>query len=91
MDWWAKKNLKVDCNAKLFLKKCKRAKREHFPVHLLYKKWAVYVNGTKQSTIDKKSLYATLSAPQTLKYWEEHHGIKVNPKHNTGWQASQQV
>ena len=53
MDWWALQNKKLDLNAKSYLRKCKNAKREHRPVLLLYKKWALYVNGIKNSKIDK--------------------------------------
>jgi hypothetical protein len=63
MDWWALQNQKVDRNAKAFLKKCKQKKRPHRPVHLLYEKWALYINGVKQSKINKDSLYASLFAP----------------------------
>jgi hypothetical protein len=89
MDWWAWKNQKVDLNAKAFLRKCKLSKREHRPVRLLYEKWALYVNGTKQSKIQTKTLYATLFAPRTLDYWKDHHDIKVNPSNTIDWEASQ--
>jgi hypothetical protein len=55
---------------------------------LLYKKWALYVEGIKQSKIDKNSLYATLFAPRTIQYWECHHGLKIDPKHLVDWEPS---
>jgi hypothetical protein len=79
LDWWALQNQKVDLNAKAFLAKCKQSNRKHHPVRLLYKKWALYVKGIKQSKIDKNSLYATLSAPHTIQYWERHHDLKIDP------------
>jgi hypothetical protein len=63
MDWWARQNQKVDRNAKAFLRKCKMNKRPHRPVCLLYEKWALYIQGVKQSKINKNSLYASLFAP----------------------------
>ncbi|OEU05826.1 hypothetical protein FRACYDRAFT_266850 [Fragilariopsis cylindrus CCMP1102] len=91
MDWWARKNTIVDGKAKSYLKQCKREKRVHRPVRLLYEKWAVYVNGIKISKIDTEPLYATLFAPRSLEYWKKHHDIKVDPQHDTDWEASQQA
>jgi hypothetical protein len=81
-------NQKVDLNAKAFLAKCKQSNRKHHPVRLLYKKWALYVKGIKQSKIDKNLLYATLFAPLTIQYWERHHNLKIDPKHPVEWEPS---
>jgi hypothetical protein len=88
MDWWALQNQKVDRNAKAFLKKCKLKKRPHQPVRLLYEKWALSIKGVKKSKINKNSLYASLFAPRTLSYWENHHGIKTDPHATVDWEAS---
>jgi hypothetical protein len=88
MDWWALQNQKVDRNAKAFLRKCKLNKRPHRPVRLLYEKWALYIQGVKQSKINKNSLYASLFAPRTLSYWEKHHDIKINPLATVDWEPS---
>jgi hypothetical protein len=88
MDWWAQQNQKVDLNMKAFLRKCKLNKRPHRPVRLLYEKWALYIQGVKQSKINKDSLYASLFAPRTLSYWEKHHDIKINPLATVGWEPS---
>jgi hypothetical protein len=89
LDWWALQNQKVDLNAKAFLAKSKQSNRKHRPVCLLYKKWALYVEGIKQSKIDKNSLYATLFAPHTIiQYWERHHDLKIDPKHPVDWEPS---
>jgi hypothetical protein len=88
MDWWARQNQKVDRNAKAFLRKCKLNKRPHRPVRLLYEKWALYIQGVKQSKINKNSLYASLFAPRTLSYWEKHHNIKINPLTTVDWEPS---
>ena len=88
MDWWALQNQKVDRNAKAFLQKCKQNKRQHRPVRLLHEKWALYIKGVKQSKIDKNSLYASLFAPRTLSYWENHHDIKIDPYATVDWEAS---
>jgi hypothetical protein len=63
IDWWVLQNQKVDRNAKAFLRKCKLNKRPHRPVRLLYEKWALYIQGVKQSKINKNSLHASLLAP----------------------------
>jgi hypothetical protein len=89
MDWWALQNQKVDRNAKAFLRKCKLNKQPHQPVRLLYEKWALYIQGVKQSEIKKNSLYASLFAPRTLSYWETHHDIKINPLTTADWEPSQ--
>jgi hypothetical protein len=69
-------------------KKCKLNKQPHRPVCLLYGKWALYIQGVKQSKINKNSLYASLFAPRTLSYWETHHNIKINPLATAGWELS---
>jgi hypothetical protein len=81
LDWWALQNQKADLKAKAFLAKFKQSNRKHCPVRLLYKNWALYEKGIKQSKIDKNSLYATLFAPRTIQYWERHHDLKIDPKH----------
>ena len=88
LDWWGKQNKKVDLKAKAFLRKCKQKRRLHRPVRLLYEKWALYVNGVKQSKIDNDSLYATLFAPRTKSYWEKHHDIKIEPYATVDWEVS---
>jgi hypothetical protein len=69
-------------------KKFKQTKRPHRPIRLLYEKWALYMKGVKQSKIDKNSLYAALFAQQTLSYWENHHGIKIDPHATVNWEVS---
>jgi hypothetical protein len=88
MDWWALQNQKVDRNEKAFLRKCKLNKRPHRPLRLLYEKWALYIQGVKQSKINKNSLYASRFAHRTLSYWETHHDIKINPLATVDWEPS---
>jgi hypothetical protein len=58
------------------------------PSPLAIQKWALYVEGIKQSKIDKNSLYATLFEPRTIQYWDRHHDLKIDPKHPVDWEPS---
>jgi len=88
LDWWARRNDDVDAMAKSYLAQCTAANWPQIPVRLLYEKWAVYVHGVKQAKIDKKELYKTLFAPQTINYYKNHHDIPIPTGSAVDWEAS---
>jgi hypothetical protein len=85
MNWWAKRNDEVDSMAKKFLRACKRLKREHKPVQLLYEKWAIKLHGEKLANINSKQLYIALMRSTTLKYWQTHHTFPIKDPELVDW------
>ena len=72
-DWWTSQNEKVDAAAKAFMRKCLEKNQEHYTVLLWNEVVALYVNGSKQSRICKKSIYESLYGERRIRYWHGHH------------------
>ena len=88
LDWWARQNERVDLLCKKFLTRCIIKRREYKSVRLWYEKWAIYLNGTKQSKICKKTMYSELRKQKTFDYWKTHHAFPIINPGSISWEPN---
>ena len=86
LDWWGRQNERVDLLCKKYLTRCIRTKRQYKSVRLWYEKWALYLNGIKQTTICKKKLYSELRKENIISYWKSHHDFPIRNSETISWE-----
>ena len=87
-NWWTSMNEKMDKLAKDYMKDQLKNNREHCTRRLWYEKWALYVNGNKQPSINRNFIYDSLYGEKTLDYWRNHHDIPIDPSHEVDWEPA---
>ena len=84
-NWWERQNRRVDLLAKNYLQKCINNKRKQESIQLHYEKWALFIEGEKQSQVNKKKLYSELKKEATINYWRNHHAFKIKDENLISW------
>ena len=101
--WWHLQNDFCNLKAKKYLKECtpgpRESCRQHKSPYLFYEKWALYLHGVKQSSLDKEDMYTvsfgnSLRDPRAislLDYWRNHHNMPISDFNVVDWETFHNV
>ena len=101
--WWHVQNDFCDLKAKEYLKDCTSGpperRKKHKTPRLFYEKWALYLHGVKQSSLDKEDMYTVVfgnslrdpGAISLLEYWRTHHDMPISDCDDVAWETFHDV
>ena len=101
--WWHLRNDFCDLKAKEYLHDCTSGpperRKKHKTPRLFYEKWALYLHGVKQSSLDKEDMYTVVfgnslrdpGAISLLDYWRDNHDMPIPDCNNVDWETFHNV